>query len=388
MSLAIKATGLTKSYKVGKNDYVQALGPVNLEIPNNSFTVIIGRSGSGKSTLLNLLTGLDKPSEGELIVNDQYLSKMNRSNIAKYRSSIGIIFQQYNLLPNLTAKENVMMGAWAGGNKVDEREALTLLDRFGIAHRAKAKVTTLSGGEKQRVAVCRSLISKPKILFCDEPTGALDSKNEENVRDILVDLHNEGITIVMVTHNLDFQNIGTQVLRLDDGLLTTLRASPEETSIVDEKTTPEQTKAIKEYTKSFYTNEDLWLFKDFLEQVDINNYLTSQLPNENLELANISLLSLKSIITEISDHHPGKKVFPFGFLPIAKDDVGGLIVYYLQDGGVYYLDKNIFFEDSIGTIRENENNIKTYETQSIIKHAEKAFQDLPTFLEAILSIQK
>ncbi len=378
MSLAIQASGLTKHYKVGKNNLVKALGPIDLEIPENSFTIVIGRSGSGKSTLLNLLTGLDKPSAGTLIVNGRELSSMNRKQIAKYRSGIGIIFQQYNLLSNLTTTENVLMGSWAGGGKATEREALELLDKFGIAHRAKARVTTLSGGEKQRVAVCRSLISKPNILFCDEPTGALDSKNEENVRDILVGLHSEGMTVVMVTHNLEFEDIGTQIFKLNDGLLEVHHNSYKKSNKI----------VTRNYDKAEYNNADLWLFKDFLEKKEISDYLTKELPEDDLEINDVKLLGLKSIIGEISEQYPGKKVFPFGFLPIAKDANGGLIVYFRKNDGIYYLDREIFFEDTIKLVRENEELVKTYETQSIVSHAEKVFADLPTFLKAVLTGQK
>lgn len=385
MSLIIEAVDLVKNYRVGKRDYVRALGPVNLAIPENSFTIIIGRSGSGKSTLLNLLTGLDRPTAGELVVAGKRLSRMSRSEMAKYRSSIGIIFQQYNLLPNLTARENVLIGAWAGGGSASPKEADGLLARFGLAHRADADVATLSGGEKQRVAVCRALMARPKILFCDEPTGALDSKNEENVRDILVELHREGLTIVMVTHNLDFQEIGTQVLKLDDGLLTVLRSELAKTSF---KALTHHQGPGRYYTKASYTTEDLWLFRDFLESAEVGAYLTSELPDEDLPLAEVTLLGLKSIISESTNHFPGKRVFPFGFLPVAKGQDGGLIVLYKEDGGIYYLDREIFFGDAIRTVREGQEVIKTYETHSIVRHAQKVFEDLPAFLAAVLSKRK
>jgi putative ABC transport system ATP-binding protein len=384
MNLAIQATELSKHYKVGKNDYVRALGPINLEIPEQSFTIIIGRSGSGKSTLLNLLTGLDKPTNGELIVDGKYLSRMNRSNMAKYRSSIGIIFQQYNLLPTLTATENILMGSWAGKGGATKEDALKLLERFNLSHRADARVTTLSGGEKQRVAVCRALIAKPSILFCDEPTGALDSQNEENVRDILLDLHKDGLTIVMVTHNLDFQDIGTQVLRLDDGLLSTLKSSDEMTSTNAQG----QQIIVRKYDKSIYDTEDLWLFRDFLDNDRLREYLSSELPEEDLKLNEVTLLGLKSIIQNMSNQYPGKRVFPFGFLPIARDPQGGLIVYFVEDNGVYYLDREIFFENNIRLVHQEGETTKTYETQSIVTHAQKVFENLDTFLQAVLNKKK
>jgi ABC-type antimicrobial peptide transport system, ATPase component len=223
MTNLIEAHNLVKEYQLDKKTTLKALGPVSFTIPKGSFTIIVGRSGSGKSTLLNLLTGLDKPSSGQLKVLGKDISKLNRKALAKYRSQIGIIFQQYNLIPDLTAIENVILGSWAGGSNAKLTTALELLDKFQLRHRAWANVVTLSGGEKQRVAVCRALINQPQILFCDEPTGALDRKNEENVKTILQQLHQEGMTIVLVTHNLDFLSLGTQILELDDGLLVTSR---------------------------------------------------------------------------------------------------------------------------------------------------------------------
>ena len=213
----ISATNLTKVYGTRK-DPIKALGPVTLSINQGSFTVILGRSGSGKSTLLNLMAGLDKLSDGVLSVGDDDLTRINSNKLAKYRSKIGIIFQFYNLLPNLNTIENVMMGNWAGGKKGNKQEAIDLLSKFGLEHRINSNVKTLSGGEKQRVAICRALIGKPEILFCDEPTGALDTTNEDQVKEILNDLNKkDGLTIVMVTHNPDFAVLADTVIKMKDG---------------------------------------------------------------------------------------------------------------------------------------------------------------------------
>ncbi len=218
MSVLIDAKQISKLYGTRKNP-IKALGPVDIQIEKGSFTVILGRSGSGKSTLLNVLSGLDKISSGELQVGNVDLTKANARKLAKYRGGIGIIFQFYNLLPNLNTLENVLMGSWAGGKQPSREKAIELLKKFGLEHRINADVKTLSGGEKQRVAICRSLIGDPEILFCDEPTGALDTTNEKQVEEILAELHKLGLTIVMVTHNPEFAKLADQVIRMKDGLV-------------------------------------------------------------------------------------------------------------------------------------------------------------------------
>ena len=214
----LQVNGLTKEYGP-KNHRTRALGPVDFTIARGSYTVILGKSGSGKSTLLNLLAGLDQPSAGEILVNGKDIARLSSKRLAKYRSEIGIIFQFYNLLPTLNTLENVLMGGWAGGRKVERDKARQILESLGVAHREKANITTLSGGEKQRVAIARALVGNPQVLFCDEPTGALDSKNEVQVKEIIRSLHAQGITIIMVTHNEDFAKDADQVIYLQDGQL-------------------------------------------------------------------------------------------------------------------------------------------------------------------------
>jgi len=217
MPTAIAAKGLTKYYG-NKNNLIKALGPVDLEIQKGSYTLILGRSGSGKSTLLNLMAGLDKPTDGVLKVGQDELNKYNSKELAKYRGKIGIIFQFYNLLPNLNALENVLMAGWAAGKKPSSNQAKELLTKLGLEHRINANVKTLSGGEKQRVAIARSLMDSPEIIFCDEPTGALDSASEQQVQEILTKLHKEeGKTIVMVSHNPDFRKYADRIIIMQDG---------------------------------------------------------------------------------------------------------------------------------------------------------------------------
>jgi ABC-type lipoprotein export system ATPase subunit len=209
---------LVRTFGTGTSK-TKALGPISFTINKGEFVVITGRSGSGKSTLLNLLCGLDLATSGTLTINKKNLSNLNQTQLAEYRSTIGIIFQSYNLLPNLNTLENVLLGAWAGGQEATKSDALAILKKVNLGHRSTADVKNLSGGERQRVSIARSLIRDPDILFCDEPTGALDSHNEEVIIKILRDLNKEGKTIVMVTHNTDFAKYADTIIHLEDGLI-------------------------------------------------------------------------------------------------------------------------------------------------------------------------
>jgi putative ABC transport system ATP-binding protein len=212
----IEVKNVSKFYGTGQSR-THALGPVSFAIKQGEFAMIIGRSGSGKSTMLNLLCGLDKSSQGSVVINGQNLSTLSKDQLSKYRSTIGIVFQSYNLLPNLNTTENVLLGAWASGQSVVDGRAEELLKLVNLGHRMDANVKNLSGGEKQRVSIARSLVADPSVIFCDEPTGALDSHNEEVVINILKNLNKLGKTIVMVTHNPDFLKYADQVIELVDG---------------------------------------------------------------------------------------------------------------------------------------------------------------------------
>ena len=218
--MLIQLKNVTKTFGTKKNP-TTALKDIDLDIEQGSFSLILGRSGSGKSTLLSLLAGLDKVTSGQIIINGQDLSTAKAGTLAQYRSSIGIIFQAYNLLPNLNVVENIQMGCWASGKTPDDNYVNELLTQFGLTHRQNANIKTLSGGEKQRVAIARSLIGRPSILFCDEPTGALDRQNEAQVTEILQKLHQSGLTIIMVTHNPEFKSIATDLITIEDGILST-----------------------------------------------------------------------------------------------------------------------------------------------------------------------
>lgn len=212
----ITCQDVIRNYKNGQV-LTTALGPVSFSVFRGEFLAIVGRSGSGKSTLLNLLTSLDKPTSGDIIVDQLYINRLKNNDLVKYRSSIGIIFQSYNLLPNLNVIDNIMLASWAANKNDNYNYAKELLKNLGISELENKNIKNLSGGEKQRVAIARSLINKPNILFCDEPTGALDSYNEKQVIEILKELNKEGITIVMITHNHDLEKIVDRVIVLKDG---------------------------------------------------------------------------------------------------------------------------------------------------------------------------
>ena len=212
----LKLIWVNKTIENNKDTYF-ILKDIHLEIKENSFTIIFGKSGSGKTTLLSLLSGLDTPSSWEIYFQDNNVISWDKKILAQYRRKNGIIFQNYNLIPSFSVRENIIIGVLSKGEVVDTVYLDTLITDLWLEKVKNDNVKTLSGGEKQRVAIARSLISKPKILFCDEPTGALDDENGKKVMNILEKLHQEGQTIVLVTHNPDFKQLATQIITLQDG---------------------------------------------------------------------------------------------------------------------------------------------------------------------------
>jgi putative ABC transport system ATP-binding protein len=212
----LKLIGVHKTITNNKNTF-SILKDINVEINKNSFMVIFGKSGSGKTTLLSLMSGLDTASWWEILFQDVDLVKSDKKTLTQYRKINGIIFQNYNLISGFSVLENIMMGVLSKGQKVDTSYLDTLITDLWLDKVKHDNVQTLSGGEKQRVAIARSLICKPTILFCDEPTGALDDENGQNVIHILEKLHQQGQTIVLVTHNAEFKQLATQIITLQDG---------------------------------------------------------------------------------------------------------------------------------------------------------------------------
>ena len=216
----IKVQNLRKVYKVG-SEKVVALDNINLEIEKGEFCCIVGTSGSGKSTLLNQLAGLEKPTKGTVTINGENISKMNEKQLAVFRqNNIGFIFQSYNLLPTLTAVENVAFPLIFKGvdKKVREKKARAILNEMQMGERMNHKPTELSGGQQQRVGIARAFVGKPSVIFADEPTGNLDSKTTEQVMDMLIDISEKNnITFVMVTHDPELAKKAKRVITIVDG---------------------------------------------------------------------------------------------------------------------------------------------------------------------------
>lgn len=200
---------------------VRAVDHINLSFEQGEFAAIVGPSGSGKTTLLNMIGGLDNPTEGDIIINDKNIREFSSSKLIDFRlRNIGFVFQSYNLIPVLTAKENVEFIMELQGKKKAERSerAMELLSAVGIADRANSRPSKLSGGQQQRVAVARALASKPKFILADEPAANLDSKSTETLLDIMETLNKEeNITFIFSTHDQRVVNKARRVITVEDG---------------------------------------------------------------------------------------------------------------------------------------------------------------------------
>lgn len=210
----IKVSNIMKSYGNGGNKN-QVLRGINLEIIDGNFTVILGASGSGKSTFLNVISGLERPDSGNIKYDTLDITKLSDAELTKFRKeNVGFIFQQYYLLPNMTVDKNVRMGA----DLADNMEYQEIIKAVGLEDKTKKYPSELSGGEQQRVSVARALAKKPKVLFLDEPTGALDEQTGRQVLDYICKLHKEiGFTIIMVTHNQNIAEMANTVIRMNSG---------------------------------------------------------------------------------------------------------------------------------------------------------------------------
>ena len=214
----IEAREVSKVYEIGSRR-VAVLDRVSLAVAAGEFLVIEGASGSGKTTLLSLLSGLDRPSAGRVVFDGRDITDLDEDALAPLRTAaLGFVFQNFHLVPSLTVLENVMFPAELAGDPGARAKALALLGRVGLAERAQSFPHQLSGGEKQRTAICRALVNGPRVVFADEPTGNLDSANGAAVLALLLELRRErGATLVMVTHNREMAARADRVVRLRDG---------------------------------------------------------------------------------------------------------------------------------------------------------------------------
>ena len=214
----VEANQISKTYFIGDRE-IPVLTDVSLSVGSGEFLVIEGSSGSGKTTLLSLLSGLDKPTGGRIIVDGKDITDVAEDDLAPMRNQLfGFVFQSFHLVPSLSALENVMFPAELYRDRQAKQKAHQLLDRVGLSHRVDNFPHQLSGGEMQRVAICRALINHPRIIFADEPTGNLDSDSGAAILELLAEFHREqGSTMILVTHNQEIAARADRILLLEDG---------------------------------------------------------------------------------------------------------------------------------------------------------------------------
>lgn len=211
---------LRKIYKMG-DEKIIALNDINLNIARKEIICLLGTSGSGKSTLLNMMAGLEKPTRGEIIINNLHLEKMSEKDVTKFRQlNIGFVFQSYNLISTLSAMENVSLGlTFKGIPKVKrDKMAKQMLENVGLGNRLHHKPSEMSGGQQQRVSIARAFVDNPKIVFADEPTGNLDTKTTYEVMDLITGMAKENNqTLIIVTHDMEISGYANRVIYLRDG---------------------------------------------------------------------------------------------------------------------------------------------------------------------------
>lgn len=228
--IMVRANELSRVYAE-----VKALNGVNLEVARGEWASVMGPSGSGKTTLLNILGGLDQPTSGSLEINGTEVTRLSPQELAHFRrETVGLVFQQFHLVPYLTAVENVMLAQYFH-SMADEAEARAALEAVGLGGRLHHLPAQLSGGEQQRVCIARALINQPKIILADEPTGNLDAANEEIVLDIFRQLHAQGHTLIVVTHDVHVGEIADRLITLEHGRVDHSRANGRKPSLSAEE---------------------------------------------------------------------------------------------------------------------------------------------------------
>lgn len=227
----LKTIDLRRYYRRGTYE-VKALDGVSLALERGDFAAIVGASGSGKSTLLNLLAGLDTPTSGSIEIENRLLSTFSRKELAAYRAlRVGMVFQSFNLIAHYTALQNVAVSLYFDGTSRHDRtaRATAIMEKLGLSDRLTHRPADLSGGEQQRVAIARAIVKNPEILFADEPTGNLDHDNAVQIISLLDDLNRAGLTVIMVTHNLELaKKHARTVMRMNYGRLadSTMEETP------------------------------------------------------------------------------------------------------------------------------------------------------------------
>lgn len=217
----LRVENLCKVYGNGENR-VDALKNINLTVKKGEFIAIIGPSGSGKSTLLHLLGGVDRPTSGKVYVDNTDIYSLNEKKLAVFRRrNLGVIFQFYNLIPVLTAKENILLPAELEGKKIDKEYVEDIIKTLGLKERENYLQNQLSGGQQQRVAIGRALINKPSIILADEPTGNLDSKNSKEIIELLkLTVKKYNTSLILITHDINVAAEADRIVKIEDGILT------------------------------------------------------------------------------------------------------------------------------------------------------------------------
>ncbi|NLZ35596.1 MAG: ABC transporter ATP-binding protein [Clostridiales bacterium] len=288
----IEIENLSKEYSIGQKN-VQVLKNISLTIPNGEFISIVGQSGSGKSTLMNIIGGLIKPTEGLIKYNYKDITKLTEKELTKYRrDTIGFVFQDFNLEQNETVYENIIMPTIFAGHLDRKKRVNEALDKVGLKHKINDKVSTLSGGEKQRIAIARALINNPQIILADEPTGNLDVKNGIEIINVLKNLSRNGYTVIMVTHNIEHARETDRVVRIKDGEIQSVYSLSEmnENDVNDE---------IKK-NKLIKLQQDIDKFLTSLDDESFNYIFSEKILKKKIskvseikEILNIEILKLK-----------------------------------------------------------------------------------------------